>query len=101
MGAEANFDAIAARMLGEPGIEQRTAFASPGLTVGGKIFAMCSRGRLVFKLPAERCAELVAAGRGRPFESGGRAMREWVAVDDTSESEALELAGEALAFVRR
>src|SRR6185437_6169936 len=75
---EARFDGIAARLLPEPGVELKRAFHNPGLTAGGRIFAMLVRGEMVVKLPAERCAGLVAAGAGRPFDRGqGRPLREW------------------------
>ncbi len=72
----------------------------PVYKVGGKIFAMLVGERLVLKLPAERCAELVAAG-SEPFESGGRPMREWVSVGSGAAGDWPELAEEALAFARR
>jgi hypothetical protein len=94
------FEAILARFDGEPGVEQGTGWgSSPGLRVRRKIFAMLIEGDLVVKLPADRCAELVAAGRGRPFRSGGREMREWVAVGDEHADEWLRLAEDAHAFV--
>ena len=52
-------------------------FGASGLKVDGKTFAMVSRGRLVFKLPKARVAELAAAGVGAPFGPGhGRLMKE-------------------------
>jgi TfoX/Sxy family transcriptional regulator of competence genes len=102
-GAEESFASIAARLLPEPGVTEGTGFgANAGLRVGGRIFAMLVRGELVVKLPAERCAELVAAGAARPFDRGqGRPLREWVSVADASSRDWPELAHEALAFVRR
>jgi hypothetical protein len=35
-----------------------------------------------------------------PFEAGGRQMREWVSLVDPNPDEAMELATEALAFLR-
>jgi hypothetical protein len=94
------FEAIVARFEGEPEVEQGTGWGkSPGLRVRRKIFAMLVDGELVVKLPADRCAELVAAGRGRPFRSGAREMREWVAVGDEHADEWLRLAEDAHAFV--
>ena len=99
--ARAAFDAIANELLTEPGIDEGTGFGTnPGLRVGGHIFAMVVRGELVFKLPAERCAALVAAGGARTFEVGRRRMREWVALDPAGEHDWPALAREALAFVR-
>jgi YjbR protein len=91
-----SFDAVLERFAGEPGVEQGTGWRSPGLRVHGKIFAMLVDGELVVKLPADRCAALVAAGDGRPFRSGGREMREWVVV---GEGDWVALAEEAYVFV--
>jgi hypothetical protein len=94
------FDDIANELLSEPGIDEGTGFGTnPGLRVGGKIFAMEVRGKLVVKLPAERCEELVAAGGAEPFVVGRRQMREWVAVEPGAHDWPA-LAREALAFVR-
>jgi hypothetical protein len=94
------FEAILARFDGEPDIEQGTGWGqSPGLRVRGKIFAMLIDGELVVKLPAERCAELVAAGHGRLFRSGSREMREWVVVGEERADDWLRLAEDAHAFV--
>jgi hypothetical protein len=94
------FDAIAGDLLAEPGVEEGTGFGKqPGLRVGGKIFAMEIDGRLVVKLPPERCDELVEAGGTEPFVIGKRRMREWVAVEPGAHDWPA-LAREALGFVR-
>jgi uncharacterized protein YndB with AHSA1/START domain len=59
---------------------------------------MLVAGELVVKLPAERCAEIVAGG-GRPFESGSRRMREWVVVGAARTADWPALSEDALAFV--
>jgi hypothetical protein len=97
----ATFASIAGRLAREPEVDEGTAFHSPGLKARGKIFAMLVRGELVVKLPADRCAELVSAGSARPFESGGRRMREWVSVGEVNTPDWASLADEALAFARR
>jgi TfoX/Sxy family transcriptional regulator of competence genes len=102
MDAEGAFAAIAERLLREPDTERRKAFHSPGLTVDGKIFAMLVRDELVVKLPAERCAELAAAGGARPFDRGqDKPLKEWVCIETPDRERWLALAREALAFVRR
>jgi hypothetical protein len=100
--AEAVFSEIAAQLLREPDVSEGTGFGSnAGLRVGGKIFTMLVRGELVVKLPAARCAELVATGSARPFDSGrGRPLREWVTVGDSMAGDWPALAREAQAFVR-
>jgi hypothetical protein len=52
------------------------------------------------KLPAERCAELIAKTSAEAFQVGDRRMREWVAVGRVDEAEWVALATEARAFVR-
>jgi hypothetical protein len=97
----AAFAALAARYLGDPQIEHGTGFGSaPGLRVGGKIFAMLPRDRLVVKLPAERCAAIVAAGEGELLVIGRRTMREWVELDGGDPGAWAALADDALAYVR-
>jgi hypothetical protein len=103
---EQRFAELAAGLRGEPDVQPGTGFGtSPGLRVGGRIFAMSVRGELVVKLPAGRVDELVAAGSGRRFERGeGRPMKEWLTVPtDTGTGTRADwpgLAAEALAFVR-
>jgi hypothetical protein len=67
----------------------------------GKIFAMlASDDAFVVKLPKSRVDALVASGDGERFDPGhGRLMKEWVAIEPTSEVEWLPLARDALAFV--
>jgi hypothetical protein len=99
--SEEMFTSIAVRLLGEPDVDEGRLFSANGLRTQGKIFAMLTRGdRITLKLPADRCRELVAAGRAVPFEAGGRQMREWVSLVDPRTDEALELSEEALAFLR-
>src|SRR3954453_24251876 len=60
-------------------------FASDGLKVHNKIFAMLVRGSLVVKLPKARVDALVAAGKGDRFDPGhGRLMKEWVVIAEGS-----------------
>jgi hypothetical protein len=69
--------------------------------VFSEIAAQLVRGELVVKLPAARCAELVATGSSRPFDSGrGRPLREWITVGDSMAADWPALAGDAQAFVR-
>ena len=99
--AEELFQRLAARFLSEPAVSAGTGFgSSPGLRVGGKIFAMMFRGDLVVKLPRERVDELVASGAGAGFDAGkGRPMREWVTIPARDGREWGRLADEAFRFV--
>ena len=97
---EAAFEAVAATLRPEPDVEDGTGFGTnPGLRVRRKIFAILHGGELIVKLPAERCGELVQAGRARPFEIGRRRMREWVRIAEVDEQEWLRLAREARDYV--
>ena len=79
----------------------KKGFGSSGqLRIGGKIFAMLVRGRLVVKLPRQRVDGLIAAGHGEHFDPGrGRLMREWLSLSPAADADWLSLAQEALAFV--
>jgi hypothetical protein len=76
-------------------------FGSGTLQVRGRIFAMASGGRVILKLPAARVSELISSGAGVAFHARrGWPMREWIALSGGPETPSLELAREALAFVR-
>jgi hypothetical protein len=102
MAPDAAFEAIADRLLGEPGIEEGTGFgSSPGLRSHGRIFAMLVRDRFVVKLPVPRCADLVSSGTARAWDRGqGRPLKEWIVIADAAQSQWLAVAEEALAFAR-
>jgi hypothetical protein len=76
-------------------------FGSGALKVNGRIFAMMSsKNAFVVKLPRERVEEMVAAGKGEPFNTRrGRVMKEWL-VGPTGSSAWVELAREAYRFVK-
>ena len=72
-------DEVAEDYAGEHDVVAGTMFRSPGLKVGGKIFAFLGfDGRLIVKLPAERANGLVAAGAAEKVVMGERTMREWI-----------------------
>lgn len=83
------------------GAGKKRGFGSDALAVHGKIFAMLVSGALVFKLPRERVAELVASGAGTHFMVGakGQPMREWLVLAPAADVDIQALAEEALAFV--
>lgn len=97
--ADEIFGTLAARLLADPTVSEARMFGSPGLKVGGKVFAIEVKGRLVVKLPRARVEALVAEGAGEPFDPGhGRLMKEWVAVPPSA-ADWLSLAREAHDFV--
>ena len=109
--AEKGFPRRFAEVLTALGREACVTFGAPGanktfghsaLKVNDKIFAMVSsKEDFVVKLPAGRVDALVTAGVGQRFQSGkGAPMKEWLAVNSSSRVDWIELAREALVFVR-
>jgi hypothetical protein len=102
------FETLVGAFAGIPGVELpmppgagSRGFGSSALRVDGRIFAMVSRGRLVLKMPAAMVTALIADGTGGPFDAGkGRPMREWISLEPGTESRWLDLATQALEYVR-
>lgn len=89
---------VAARLGVEP--ETGGGFGAGTLKAGGRIFAMLNDERLVVKLPAPRCQELVDAGVGALFDGGkGKPMRQWLALPTVDLATWATLCAEARAFV--
>jgi hypothetical protein len=100
--SDARFARIARRLLADRRVSQARMFGATGLQQNGKYFAMCYRGTLVVKLPAPRVADLVAGGKGQPFDPGhGRVMKEWVAIPPDQGRLWGRIAAEARAYVMR
>lgn len=101
---EERFATVIEELLGNPGVTpplEGKAFGSSGLKIHNKIFAMLVRGKLVVKLPKSRVDALVASGDGERYDprQDGRLMKEWLALEPTSEADWLSLAREAMEFV--
>lgn len=98
--AEEDFAEVEKALLDEPGTSKGTGFgSSPGVRVNGRIAAMLVGGRLVVKLPADRCNELIEGGGAEFLSMGRRTMREWVSVGTDRRDEWVGLAREALGYV--
>lgn len=79
--AEEAFARVAQAFAKDSEVSFGRLFASDGLKVHNKIFAMLVRGSLVVKLPKARVDALVQAGQGDRFDPGhGRLMKEWVVI---------------------
>jgi hypothetical protein len=104
---EERFATIVEALLSHPdvtppsdGPQSKKGFGESALRIHNKIFAMLVKGKLVVKLPKPRVDALVDAGEGERFDPGhGRLMKEWVAVEPTSEEGWLDLSREAMEFV--
>ena len=100
-GVDPRFARVARAFSKDPEVTYGKMFASMGLKVNGKIFAMFVKGRFVTKLPRERVDDLVRRGMGAYFDPGhGRLMKEWVALE-SGEDSWLDLARDARRFVGR
>ena len=97
--AEEAFARVTRAFANDPDVSFGRLFASDGLKVHGKIFAMLVRGSLVVKLPRARVDGLIAAKQGERFDPGhGRLMKEWVVLEPGA-GDWLTLAKEARTFV--
>ena len=79
MDARDLYDELATEFLDQPDVSMGRALSNEVLKINDKIFAFRKDEYLVVKLPVARVGELLAAG-SKPFESGSRTMKEWVAV---------------------
>lgn len=99
MSPEQAFDALVQSYKGRRDIAAGKMFASYGLKVNGKIFAMLYKGSLVVKLPATRADRLASARSGEYFKLGKKIMKEWVVVHTPPGTGWKKFAEEAREFV--
>src|SRR5262245_51641809 len=98
-GAEQAFARVTRAFADDHEVSFGRLFASDGLKVRGRIFAMMVRGNLVVKLSKARVDALVTAKSGERFDPGhGRLMKEWVVIEPGA-GDWLALSREARAFV--
>lgn len=72
-------DELALAFAEDPEVAIASMFRSPGLRVGGKVFAFLGfDGELIVKLPRERSLQLIDEGAAAPVTMGERTMREWI-----------------------
>ncbi len=102
----ARFAQVATALSTEYGVSggrpNSTTFGLWTLQVDKKTFAKISSStRFVVRLPRQRVDALVTAGQGQRFEPRrGRPPNEWLDVHSEASEDWLELAREALGFVR-
>jgi hypothetical protein len=101
--AQSRFAEIEAAYAGDPRVSFGTGFGpNAGLRVNGHIVAMLVHGGLAVKLPSDRVAALIEAGRAGPFGMGKkRPMREWAALPMESMSDWPAIVAEAFTFVSK
>lgn len=95
-----DFPSVARAFSGRANVESARMFGSDAFKVGGKVFCMQVRGRLVVKLSKGRADELIAASLAEPFDPGhGRVMREWVTIGSEAPVDWVALSEEAMTYV--
>jgi hypothetical protein len=100
--AQERYAELQEELLRDPSVRraEKRGFGSSGLFAADKLFVMWMGGGVAVKLPPERVDELSAAGVGTRFEMrGGRAMRQWIALDPSAEDRWRALAEEAKRYV--
>ena len=93
------YEELADEQLARPGVSLGRALQNEVLKVNGKIFAFLNRDRLVVKLPRARAAAMIDVGEAVAFESGGRPMKEWVAVGTVDRDHWRALMADARGYV--
>lgn len=96
---EQAFDELVQSYKGRRGITAGKMFASYGLKVNGKIFAMLYKGTLVVKLPVGRADQLTAGRKAHYFKLGKKVMKEWVVLNAPPGTVWRSFAEEARVFV--
>lgn len=100
MTSDERFDAVVEALRVRTDVTVGRMFGSSGLKVGGKVFSMLVKGKLVVKLPKPRVEALIASGSGEYFDPGhGRPSKEWVAIQPNDEPRWLDVSEEAMNFV--
>ena len=84
-----------------PRVHRSTIMNRPCLRVGKEFLALVDyKGSgMVLKLPKERVAEEIAAGRGEPFAPAKRVFKEWLSVPTHDRKHWRELLEEGIRFV--
>jgi TfoX N-terminal domain len=95
--ADDRWEELVAASVGGP-VTRGRMFGCEGLRTGRKFFAIWWHDQLVAKLPPDRLARLLEAGKGEQFEPmEGRPMNGWAVVSPSADWAAL--AAEARAHV--
>lgn len=98
-------DELALDFADDPEVAIASMFRSPGLRVGGKVFAFLGfDGELIVKVPRDRAVQLMDNGTAAAVVMGERTMKEWIELAPSADPEStLEawrpLAAEAYTYV--
>ncbi len=92
------YAAVKAHFERVEGVTVNSGRGAQGMKVGTKMFAMFGKGDLLLKMPPERVAALVAAGRGLPYDPGnGKVMKNYVLIPAAKKRSWIKLCEEAAA----
>lgn len=97
------YDLETSAILREEGVEVGTIMKSACLRYNGAFLGMIFKQEdaLVVKVSADRVDQLIAEGKGRPFDFTGKRFREWVLIPADFKAEYDTYLTEALAHARR
>jgi hypothetical protein len=97
------FDLKTSMILQEKGVEVSTIMKSICLRYKGDFLGMIFKREdaLVIKVSPERVNELIADGKGKPFDFTGKRFKAWVLIPADYEAEYDACLAEALAYARR
>ena len=99
--SDGEFWDVAEPLMAEGLIEEGTIMGGRCVRAKGEFVAMPHHkgAGIVVKLPKDRVAELIDAGRGKSFAPAGKVFKEWVLVESFDEATWSDLVRESVAFV--
>jgi hypothetical protein len=95
------WDLIAEMELEDSRVEEGTIMGGRCARVSGEFLGLVDyKGSgMVVKLPKDRVAELIAAGKGQSFAPAGKVFKEWLSVPTRDRRRWRSLLKESIAFV--
>jgi hypothetical protein len=97
-----NFDLTKCTILQKKGVEVSTMMKSTCLRYNGDFLGMIFKREdaLIIKVSPQRVDELIAEGKGLPFDFTGKRFKQWVLIPADYEAEYDAYLAEALAHAR-
>lgn len=98
-----NYDAAAAKLIKEKGVEYSTLMNSPCLRYKGDFMVMMfnKQDAMIIKVSPERVDELIASGKGLEFNFTKKKFKEWVLIPSKFESQYEKYMREALVYAKK
>ena len=97
-----SYDAVADKIIQEPGVEESTMMKTPCLRYKGDFMAMMfeKEDSLIVKVAPTRVDEIIAAGDGNEFNFTKKKFKEWVLIPSEFEDAYEGYIYEALAYAQ-